>query len=95
MEYTAIVKRSGEWWIGWIEEVPGVNCQERTHEKLRKSLAETLSEALEFNRREARAAAGDNYREEKLPWHEADPVAEASSGEWVQSSRDLGVEPGG
>ena len=30
MEYTAIVKHRGEWWIGWIEEVPGVNCQE-TH----------------------------------------------------------------
>ncbi|HEX9459298.1 MAG TPA: type II toxin-antitoxin system HicB family antitoxin, partial [Thermoanaerobaculia bacterium] len=26
-EYTAIVKRSGDDWIGWIEEVPGVNCQ--------------------------------------------------------------------
>jgi len=24
-EYTAIVKQDGEWWIGWIEEVPGVN----------------------------------------------------------------------
>ena len=34
MEYTAVVKRCGEWWIGWIEEVPGVNCQERTHEEL-------------------------------------------------------------
>lgn len=30
MEYTALIKRSGDWWIGWIEEVPGVNCQERT-----------------------------------------------------------------
>ena len=66
MEYTAIVKHSGEWWIGWIEEVPGVNCQERTHEALRQSLAETLSEALEFNRREALAAAGDDYQEEKV-----------------------------
>ena len=66
MEYTAIVKRSGEWWIGWIEEVPGVNCQERTHDDLRESLTDALSEALEFNRCEARAAAGDNYREEKV-----------------------------
>ena len=66
MEYTAIVKRRGEWWIGWVEEVPGVNCQERTHEALRESLAETLAEALEFNRREALAAAGDDYREEKV-----------------------------
>ena len=66
MEYTAIVKRSGEWWIGWIEEIPGVNCQERTHKELRQSLVETLSEALEFNRREALAAAGDDYQEEKV-----------------------------
>jgi hypothetical protein len=28
MEYTAIVKQQGKWWLGWIEEVPGVNCQE-------------------------------------------------------------------
>ena len=34
MEYTAIVKRRGDWWIGWTEEVSGVNCQERTHEAL-------------------------------------------------------------
>ena len=66
MEYTAVVKQSGEWWIGWIEEIPGVNCQERTHEELRQSLAETLSEALDFSRREALAAAGDDYQEEKL-----------------------------
>ena len=56
MEYTAVVKRNGEWWIGWIAEVPGVNCQERTHEQLRQSLVETLLEALEFNRSDALAA---------------------------------------
>lgn len=66
MEYTAVVKRSGKWWIGWIEEVPGVNCQERTHQALRQSLVESLSEALEFNRRDALAAAGDDYQEEKI-----------------------------
>ena len=26
--YTAVIKQDAEWWIGWIEEVPGVNCQE-------------------------------------------------------------------
>ena len=46
-EYTAIVKQSGDWWIGWIKEIPGVNCQERTHEKLIESLKITLKEALE------------------------------------------------
>lgn len=52
MEYTAVVKQRGGWWIGWIGEIPGVNCQERTLEELRSSLAEVLSEALEFNRRD-------------------------------------------
>ena len=32
--YTAVIKHSGAWWIGWIEEVPGVNCQEGTREEL-------------------------------------------------------------
>ena len=66
MEYTAIVKHRDEWWIGWIEEVPGVNCQERTHQKLMQSLAETLTEALELNRQDALTAAGDDYFEEKV-----------------------------
>ena len=47
--YTAIVKERGEWWIGWIEEVPGVNAQERTREELLASLKEVLEEALEFS----------------------------------------------
>ena len=65
MEYTAVVKRSGEWWIGWIEEVSGVNCQERTHEQLRQSLAETLLEVLEFNRSDALAVARISQRRRK------------------------------
>lgn len=65
-EYTAITKQIGEWWVGWIEEIPGVNCQEKTHEELLESLRITLLEALEFNREEAREAAGESYREEKI-----------------------------
>ena len=66
MEYTAIVNHRGEWWIRWSDEVPGVNCQERTHEELMQSLAETLSKALELNRRDALLAAGGDYFEEKV-----------------------------
>ncbi len=62
--YTAITQQDGDWWIGWIEEVPGVNCQERTHEGLLASLRGTLQEALEFNRQEALGAAVGNYTEE-------------------------------
>ncbi|MGC3989404.1 MAG: hypothetical protein QM796_06950 [Chthoniobacteraceae bacterium] len=62
--YTAIVKQDGDWWIGWIEEVPGVNGQEKTKEQLLQSLREVLVEALEFNREEARQAAESGYSEE-------------------------------
>jgi len=65
-EYTAIIKQSGDWWIGWIEEIPGVNCQERTHEELVESLRLTLKEALQFNRKDAIAAVGSGYVEEKI-----------------------------
>jgi len=49
-EYTAVLKQEDEWWIGWVEEVPGVNCQERTKADLLTSLKEILSEAIAFNR---------------------------------------------
>jgi predicted RNase H-like HicB family nuclease len=45
--YTAVIHRDGPWWIGWIEEVPGVNCQEATREELLASLRDTLREALQ------------------------------------------------
>ena len=61
--YTAIVKQDGDWWIGWIEEISGVNCQEKTREELLESLKVTLQEALEFNRQDAVSAAGSNYQE--------------------------------
>ncbi|MCX7003460.1 MAG: type II toxin-antitoxin system HicB family antitoxin [bacterium] len=61
--YTAVTKHDGEWWIGWIEEVPGVNCQERTRPELLASLRTTLAEALALNREDARAAVPD-YTEE-------------------------------
>jgi predicted RNase H-like HicB family nuclease len=65
-EYTAVVKQEDDWWVGWIEEVPGVNCQERTLEDLRKTLGVTLKEALEFNRLDALAAAGVGFQEETI-----------------------------
>ncbi len=49
--YTAVIKHEKQWWIGWIEEVPGVNCQEATREELVETLKITLAEALEMNPR--------------------------------------------
>ena len=65
-EYTAVVKREDDWWVGWIAEVPGVNCQEKTCDELKKTLEVTLKEALEFNRQDALSAAGSGYKEEKI-----------------------------
>jgi len=65
-EYTAIVKQEDDWWVGWIEEVPGVNCKERTYKELKETLAVTLKEALEFNRQDALTAAGTGYKEETI-----------------------------
>ena len=65
--YTALVQRHGEWWIGWIEEVPGVNSQGQTREELLENLREALAEALEMNRAEARAAATGAFEEVSIP----------------------------
>ena len=65
-KYTAIIKQTDAWWVGWIEEIPGVNCQERTRVALMESLRATLTEALELNRNEALAAAGAGYRIETI-----------------------------
>lgn len=61
--FTTVVKQEGDSWIGWIEEVPGVNRQEATREELLKTLRITLAEALELKRQEALGAAGKNYEE--------------------------------
>ena len=61
--YTAVVKYDEGTWIGWIEEVSGVNCQEDTREALLESLRVTLAEAIEFDRAEAIGAAGKGYEE--------------------------------
>lgn len=61
--YTAVIKHDADWWIGWIEEVPGVNCQESSREALLTSLRETLTEAVELNRAEALKSVGDDFEE--------------------------------
>jgi len=38
MKYRAVIKRSEEWWIGWLIDLPGVNAQEKTREELLESL---------------------------------------------------------
>ena len=65
-QFTAVIRRDGKWWIGWVEEVPGVNCQEPTRQALLDSLRVTLREAIDMNRDDARQAAGKDFEEESI-----------------------------
>jgi len=62
-EFTAVIKKDSGWWIGWIEEIPGVNSQGKSKPELMKNLRSALSEALEFNRDDALKAAETDYEE--------------------------------
>jgi predicted RNase H-like HicB family nuclease len=62
-KYTAVIKKDDDWWIGWVEEIPGANCQERTKEELLETLRVTLKETLEINKSEALTIAESNYSE--------------------------------
>ena len=55
--WTALISHNEGWWVGWIAEIPGVNAQELSRERLLASLTEVLREALEMNRRDAMAQA--------------------------------------
>lgn len=52
MKFRAMIKKSGNWWIGWLIDLPGVNAQEKTREELLESLKigaeDLLSTAVPF-----------------------------------------------
>jgi predicted RNase H-like HicB family nuclease len=65
-KYTAVIKQDSGWWIGWIEEIPGVNSQGKTRAELKSNLRSALAEALEFNRVDALKAAEADYEEASI-----------------------------
>lgn len=62
-QVTAIVQRDGDWWIGWIEEIPGANAQGRTREELLASLREAANDILTLHREAALREAMGDYEE--------------------------------
>lgn len=61
--YTAMIQQSDGWWIGWIQEIRGINCQERTKEELLDSLRSAVEDMLEVNRKVAiQRAEADEYQ---------------------------------
>jgi predicted RNase H-like HicB family nuclease len=62
-EFTAIIKKDGDWWIGWIEEIPGANAQERSKDELILSLREAAKDILEIHRQAAIKEAQKDFEE--------------------------------
>ena len=48
--FTAVYEKHGKWYIGYVEEIPGVNTQGRTLAETRRNLREALALILETNR---------------------------------------------
>jgi predicted RNase H-like HicB family nuclease len=48
--FTAVFRQRGDWWIGYIEELPGANTQGRTLEEARENLKEAVQLVIETNR---------------------------------------------
>ncbi len=63
-KFTAVVSREDEWWVGFILEIPGVNCQGRTRGELTDNLHSALTEALELRRELALATMPKEYEEQ-------------------------------
>jgi len=53
-KFTAVFEQDGEWWIGYVEELPGANTQGRTLEEARENLKEAVQLVIEANRELAR-----------------------------------------
>jgi len=52
--FTAVFEQAGDWWIGYVEELPGANTQGRTLDEARENLKEAVQLVVEANRELAR-----------------------------------------
>ena len=50
MRFTAAYKKTGKWYLGWVEEIPGVNTQGRTLREAKENVREALELVIETNR---------------------------------------------
>lgn len=49
-EFTAVYKKDRGWYLGWIEEIPGVNTQGKTLKETKENLKDALLLILETNK---------------------------------------------
>jgi len=61
--YTALIKKADDWWVGRVAEVPGVLSQGKTRDELLENLQSALDEALEIYRERALAEEPHEWTE--------------------------------
>jgi predicted RNase H-like HicB family nuclease len=49
-EFTGVIEKRGDWYVGYVEELPGVNTQGRTLKEVRENLKEAAQLIIEANR---------------------------------------------
>jgi len=49
-EFTGVIEKRGKWYIGYVEELPGVNTQGKTLREVRENLKEALHLIIEANK---------------------------------------------
>lgn len=64
---TAIYKKSGRWYLGWIEEIPGVNTQGKTLKEVKENLKDALRLVVETNRLVSRQEYRGRIMREVVP----------------------------
>jgi predicted RNase H-like HicB family nuclease len=64
--FTAVISREDKWWVGFILEISGVNCQGHTRKELMDNLRSALKEALQIRRELTLATAPKQYEEKTV-----------------------------
>jgi len=41
-KFTAVFEQDGDWWVGYLEELPGANTQGKTLEEARENLKDAV-----------------------------------------------------
>jgi predicted RNase H-like HicB family nuclease len=58
--FTAVFEHRDDWWIGYVEELPGADTQGRSLEEARQNLKEAVQLVIPANRRIAREEVRDH-----------------------------------
>ncbi len=64
--FTAVYKKHGRWYLGWVEEIPGINTQGRTIKEVKENLRDAARLVFETNRSLVRGGLKGKFIKEAL-----------------------------